>query len=317
MKRLWSGWVALLSREESGECLAVMRILVAITVFIMIGVPIANDLVGVLYYPPEYGGYLQVGESTWIVDALGGPTPQLVWSLLITTAVAALALAFGVQARVAALVAGQCLLALRGINSSQGSYSTLVSNALWLCVLSRCDVTLSLTCRLRTGSWTCADRVPAWPRLLGVAQLVIIYTWTGLSKISAFWIGDFSAIYFILQDPNWQRFDMSRAAYVYPLTQVSTAIIWLWETSFGVILLAAYFKETADRPGRLRGFFNRHNIRAGYMFIGLGAHLGIAATMVVGPFLLATLAFYPCLFPPSEWRAGWRWARGLNQCRSL
>lgn len=307
MTRLWSWWVELLSRKESGECLATMRIIVALTILIMVGVIVANDNVGVLYYGPEHGGYLQSGKLPWLVEVLGGATPEVVWGLLVTTVVAALALALGVGARPAALVAAQCLLALRGINSIQGSYATLVSNALWLCVLSRCDVTLSLSCRLRTGSWTCADLVPAWPRLLGVVQLVIVYTWTGLLKLSAAWIGDFSAIYYILQDPNWQRVDMSRAAFVYPLTQIATALTWVWEVSFSVILLGAYYRETADRPGRLRGWFNRHDVRVGYALVGVGAHVSIAVLMVVGPFLLATLAFYPCLFPPDRWREGWRW----------
>ena len=300
--RLWAWWVELLSREETGECLAAMRILVAVTVLIMIGVMIRHDIVGVLHYGPEQGGHLQHGELPWLVERLGGATREVVWGLVITTLVAAIALALGVQARVAALVAGQCLLALRGLNSNQGSYGALVGNALWLCVLARCDVTLSLACRLRTGRWTCSDPVPAWPRMLGVFQLVIVYVWTGLAKLSAAWIGDFSAIYSILQDPNWQRADMSRAAFVYPLTQAVTGLVWLWEVSFGVILVDAYFRETADRAGRVRAWFNRHDVRVGYALFGVGAHASIAALMIVGPFMLATLAFYPCLFPPSRWR---------------
>ena len=303
MKRLWSWWVELLSRTETGESLAVMRIIVALAVLIMIAVPVAQDIVDVIYYAPEHGGHLQHGELPWLVEALGGATPQVIWGLLITMALAAIALGLGVGARVAALVAGQCLLTLRGVNALQGSYAALITNALWLCVLARCDVTLSLSCRLRTGSWTCSEQVPAWPRLLGVVQLVILYTWTGLSKLSAYWVGDFSAIYYILQDPNWQRFDMSRAAFVYPLTRISTAVIWVWETSFGVILIAAYFRETADRSGRVRAWFNRHDPRIVYVLIGLCAHAGIAATMVVGPFFWATLAFYPCLFAPQGWAA--------------
>lgn len=315
IRRLWSWWVEVLSRQESGECLAMMRIIVAITVLLMIGAVIVPDLVGVIYYGPEHGGSLQYNKNSWRLEALGGPSPRVVWGLIVTTVFSALALALGLGGRVAALVAGQCLLALRDINSIQGSYGALVSNALWLCVLARCDTTWSLSCRLRTGSWTSEDKVPAWPRLLGVVQLVIVYTWTGLSKVSAYWVGDFSAIFYILQDPNWQRVDMRWAAHVYPLTRLATAVVWVWEASFGMILIAAYFRETKDRPGRLRALFNRYDLRIGYMFVGIGAHASIAALMIVGPFFLATLAFYPCLFTPREWRAGWERALAWKQRR--
>ncbi|NVB39448.1 hypothetical protein G6O69_16520 [Pseudenhygromyxa sp. WMMC2535] len=305
LRRLWSWWIALLGREESGESLAAMRILVALTVLIMVVTMVRQDIVGVLYYAPEQGGYLQFSELPWLVQTLGGATPQVVWGLLITTSVAALALGLGIGGRAAALIAGQCLLALRGINSFQGSYGALVGNALWLCVLAPCDLTWSLRARLREGSWVSARTAPCWPRLLGVVQLVILYTWTGLAKISAAWIGDFSALYYILQDPNWQRADMSRAAYVYPLTQVLSALVWVWEASFGLILVSAYFRETTDNAGkksRLRALFQRVDLRVPYMLFGVATHAAIATLMVVGPFFWATMAFYPCLFSPARWR---------------
>ncbi len=303
MKRLWSWWVELLSREESGECLAAMRILAAIAVLTLVAVPLVHGFVELLYYPVEAGGYLQLGAGSWFVDLCGGPSPGLAWGLLAGAGAAGLALLFGVQARVAALVAGQCLLALRGLNSMQGSYAAILSNALWLLVLARSDATWSLRARLRTGAWRSEELVPAWPRYLGVFQLVVLYLWTGLSKISVAWIGDYSALYYILQTPTWQRFDMSGLASAYPLTQVLTGMVWVWEFSFPIILLAAYFRETAARPGRVRALFNRFDIRVPYLLFGLGAHAMIGTLMVVGPFFIATLSFYPCMLDPDTWRA--------------
>ena len=166
MIRAWRWWVEFLDRRESGECLAAMRVLTATALLIMVLDPIVFDLIRPLYYPTEDGGFFQSKVDWWLVDLLGGPTPSTVWTLLITTIVAAVALGLGVGARVAALVGGQCVLALRGISGMQGSYATLVSNSLWLLVFARSDVTHSLACRLRTGSWTSDERVPAWPRFV-------------------------------------------------------------------------------------------------------------------------------------------------------
>ncbi len=302
MSRLWAWWIALLDRRETGECLAAMRILAGLTILAIVGELVGHELVAPLYYAPEHGGYLAGPSRSWLVDALGGATPEVVWGLLLSAALAGVALVLGLGGRVAALVASQCLLALRGINAYQGSYGALLSNGLWLCVLARCDATWSLRCRLRTGSWTSAEAVPAWPRMLGVLQLVILYLWTGLSKVSAAWIGDFSALYYILQDPAWRRFDGAWVASVYPLSQLFTGLVWVWEFSFPIILLGAYYRETADRPGRLRAWFNRYDLRIPYAIFGVGTHLTISVLMVVGPFVLATLIFYPCLFSPGRWR---------------
>ena len=302
MRRLWSWWIELLAREESGESLAAMRILAGITTLMLILIPVLNGFVELIYYPYEAGGFLQMGPGSWLVDLLGGPSPRVAWGLLVTGGVAGLALTLGVQARVAALVAGQCLLALRGLNAMQGSYAAILSNALWLLVLARSDATLSLRCRMRTGSWRSEELVAAWPRYLGVIQLVVLYLWTGLSKISVAWIGDFSALYYILQTPTWQRIDMGWLAPYYRLTQVFTGLVWVWEASFPIILLGAYFRETAERPGRVRALFNRYDIRVPYMLFGMGAHAMIATTMVVGPFFWATMSFYPCMLSPETWR---------------
>ena len=309
MTRLWSWWVALLDRRETGECLAAMRILAGLTILAIIVELVGQDLVDLLYVAPEHGGYLAGESSYWLMDALGGATPRAVWGLVITSGVCGVCLVLGLGGRVAALVAGQCLLALRGVNAYQGSYGALLSNGLWLCVLAQCDATWSLTCRLRTGAWTSDAPVPAWPRMLGVFQLVVLYVWTGLSKISAAWIGDFSALYYILQDPAWRRYDGAWVASVYRISQLFTGLVWIWEFTFPVILLQAYYRETGDRPGRVRAWFNRRDLRVPYAIVGVGTHVTIGILMVVGPFVLATLIFYPCLFPPETWR---RWLARLR-----
>ena len=79
----------------------------------------------------------------------------------------------------------------RGLNCVKGYFLSkimygddrLLTNALWLLVLSRSTATLSLDCRLRTGQWVSSVLVPAWPRYLALYQLVLVYGTTGLQKL--------------------------------------------------------------------------------------------------------------------------------------
>jgi hypothetical protein len=200
----------------------------------------------------------------------------------------------------------QIFLALSDVNShAGGSDDPLLANGLWLLVLAQSTRTLSLDCRLRTGSWRSAELVPAWPRYLAVVQLFLMYWSTGLQKVSAYWTpaGDFSALYFILQQPTWQRIDMTWAAHVYPLTQAATALTWCWELGAPLWLLAFWWRDTRDRPGRLRALANRIDLRSWLAAVGVVLHLGILAAMEVGPFSLIALSFYLCLYHPDEYTA--------------
>jgi hypothetical protein len=213
-------------------------------------------------------------------------------------------LVIGLAGRIAALVALQADLNLIEINPQiAGGDDLMLANALWLLVLAQSSATLSLDCRLRTGSWTSVEPIPAWPRYLAIYQLVLTYWSTGIQKLGINWlpVGDYSALYYILQIPSWQRWDMAWLASVYPLTQFATALTWLWENAAPLLLLAFWYRNTADRPGRLRRFFNAINFRGLYIIAGLAIHLGILLTMNVEPFTWVTLTYYVCLFRPTEW----------------
>jgi hypothetical protein len=270
-----------------------------------VGSVAAFGLVPVLWMNPADGGYTTVSPS-WLFERLGGVTPTTVWAVVVVTLLAGLAMTLGLGGRLMPLVALQGYLALYSLNSDAvGGYDWLLTNALWLLVLARATATLSLDCRLRTGCWRCADLVPAWPRYLAIYQIVLVYWTTGLQKLSAAWTpaGGFSALYYILQEPTWHRWDMSWLAWVYPLTQVATATSWIWELTAPLLLLALWFRRTADRPGRLRALFNRVPVRGLWVAIGVCVHLGILIFMNVGPFSWVSLAFYVCLFRPEEWQA--------------
>lgn len=308
----WSGWVALVGRREPGTSLALFRIVTGAGLLYSIGSVVAADLVELLWIDHAHGGYRRL-PGNWLVAALGGATPEVIWTLVGLGFGAGVLLTLGVLARPSALVAGQAMLALTTLNThARSGYDPLLVNSLWLLVLADSTATLSLRCRLREGRWTSDALVAAWPRMLVIVQLVVLYTSTGLNKISIHWTpaGELSALYYILQQPSWQRWDMTWLASVYPLTQVATVVTWLWELTWPIVPLALWSARGTSPRGRLRTWLGRIPVRAIYVAIGLGMHLTVTVLMVIGPFSWITLAYYPCLYRPHELHhAGRRVAR--------
>ena len=133
-------------------------------------------------------------------------------------------------------------------------------------------------------------------------QIVLVYWTTGLQKVSAYWVpgGDFSALYYILQQPSWHRFEMSWVAYVYPLTQVATATTWFWEILSPLLLLAMWSHHTQGEGGRFRRLLWSLRVRAVFVWIGIGFHVALTILMDVGPFPMISLGFYICFWHPKD-----------------
>ncbi len=302
---LWGRWVALLSEREVGMSLALFRAACGACVLWSIGSVVIYGMVPVIWLGPADGGYAPVGQGPRLFQWLGGVTPATVWGVVAATLLAGLLLLLGGGGRLTALAALLGYQALTGINGNTlGAYDWLLTNALWLVVLARSTATLSLDCRLRTGRWRSDELVSAWPRYLAIYQIVLVYWSTGMHKLSHYWTpaGGFSALYYILQEPNWQRRDMSWLAHVYPLTQAATATAWAFEITAPLLLLVLWYRRTRERPGRLRALCNRLPLRGLWVATGVAMHLGILVLMDVGPFSLVAVAYYPCLYRPDEWR---------------
>ncbi len=302
---LWGRWVALLSEREAGTSLALFRAACGACVLYSVGSVVLHGMVPVIWLDPADGGYGPVGPGPRLFQLLGGVDPTTVWGVVVATLLVGLLLLIGAGGRLTALLALQGYMALTGINSNTvGAYDWLLTNALWLVVLARSTATLSLDCRLRTGRWSSSEPVSAWPRYLAVYQIVLVYWSTGMHKLSRAWTpaDGFSALYYILQEPTWQRWDMTWLAHVYPLTQVATATTWIWELTAPLLLLVLWYRRTRQRPGRLRALCNRLPLRGAWVAVGVAMHLGILIFMDVGPFSLVALSYYFCLFHPDEWR---------------
>ncbi len=311
----WARWTGLLDEREPGTALALFRIACGLTVLVAVGSPVVTGIAGDVWLDRADGGYRTLAEPPWLFKLLGGVTPATLWPVLGVLLASALALAVGLGGRVTAFLTLQLYLAVVHINwHTGGCDDLLIGNALWLVVLARSTATLSLDCRLRTGRWTSDTPVYAWPRYLAIFQIVVVYWTTGLQKVSIHWnpAGGFAALYYILQEPSWQRRDMSWLAWVYPLTQVATALTWIWELSAPLLLLALWYRRTRNRPGRLRAVFNWIDFRRLFVAVGLLMHLGVFVLIGLGPFTWITLTFYTCLFRPEEWQAAWRKLRGRS-----
>lgn len=306
--RWWNALVALLDTREVGTCLALFRIAVAVTIFVTLFEMWLHDVHLLTWVDVRSGGYRAIRPRAGLVHWMGGATPDVIGRVVLATMFFALASAIGIGGRITNFILLQLLMALVTLNThAGGSYDQLITNSLWLLVLAPSTATLSADCYLKTGSWSSDEVVPAWVRYLAVFQILLTYWTTGLQKLSVYWTpgGDFSALYYIFQQPSWQRFDMEWIAWLYPFTQLGTAVTWCWEVLIPLWVLAYYYRYTADQPGRVRAWFNHYDVRTGFVVVGAVFHLLVTVFMNVGPFSFASLAFYACFFTPDEVHRAW------------
>ena len=314
-------WVGLWDAREHPRSLALVRILMAAVLIWDLARVLQLDLVVPLFGPLEAGG---MGDPTGrknppllyqVLPATPGGAQAAVWGALGLSATLLLGVLPRLSAAMLVLLLAQLALVLppadRGIDM-------LVRNTLVLLAFSRCGDTLSIGARVRTGSWVGRPdaSVPAWPRQLLLAQLVILYFAAGVSKVASSWtpFGGWSALYVAMRDPAFARIDPDLLDRLYLLTQLGTVATWLWEWGAPLLLLAAWYRNTAERPGRLRAWFNRVNFLHRYLLVGAVFHIGTHLTLQLGIFPFAVLALYPAAFRPDEWarwgdRLGSRWRR--------
>ena len=313
MTGVWRAWVRLLDRRERATTLAMFRVGVGALLLYSLGSMIGTGLVDVLWVDVSEGGYRPALTWHWLVELAGGASHDLVWGLTLTAAVAAPCVALGLGGRLAPLVG---LLAYHPLNTlnpdATAGYDGLLTIGLFTLVLADANATLSLDARWRGGRWRTSAEVPAWPRYLIVFQLVVVYTATGLAKLGATWTpaGDLAALYTLFQEPTWRRFDLRWTAHVYLLTQMGTAITWLWEVTAPLLLVWFWARYTVERGGRLRRLIARWDWRVGFTAVGVVVHGGIFVAVDVGPFSLVSLTYYLALWRPEELeRFGARLAR--------
>jgi hypothetical protein len=300
--RPWRFWVELFDRREAGTSIAAVRIAIGLGTFASLMIAAAAGMVDTLWVDAEYGGFGEITGNGFF-QMCGGPRPPVTWALFSIAAIGSLLVAIGLGARVAAVVTSLCFGALVSSQpDTAGGGDALITNALWLLALSRCDETLSLWSRLRRGRFRSEREIPAWPRYLMVFQLLVVYFAAGVQKTAAPWTpaGGYLALHYVLQDPTWIRFAPDAFVWASPLTRIASAVTWHWEQLAPVLLLYYYFSYTRSRPGRLRRWLTRFDLRKPWVVIGVGLHLGILAFLDVGTFSLVAASYYFALFTPAE-----------------
>jgi hypothetical protein len=305
MSGRWSKWVRWVAHREPATPLALFRIAVGLVLLYTHGMLLWTGGV-VLWEHRDWGGIYPLSSKQWLLELLGGPIPPVVYGLITAGIISACTLTIGLFGRLSALVGLQVSLALFSLlPAAGGGHDRLITNALFILLLAGCSSTLSVDARVRTGRWRTRTLVPAWPRYVLWFQLCLMYGITGVHKLGSSWFpwGGWSAVYYTLLTPSWTRYDFSTAAWVgwiHPLTQLGTAVSWLWEVSFPVVLLWAWWRHTAEREGRLRRLARRVDLRVPYALIGLVMHGSLLLLLDLGPFSLITLSFYVAMWHHDE-----------------
>lgn len=295
----WSRWVTLLDTREGGESLALIRILAGWTLATHLIHQWVAGAVDWVWLDIAHGGTRNL--STRWLEGLGGATPTNIHALTTIAILAGIAMFLGAFTRYATFIAWGTWQVLANLNANAGgSYDELFSNVLFLLLLSDSGRAWSVDARWRgkTGD------VPAWPRWLIALQLVVMYDSTAWQKLSSGWVlgGAGDALWYILQQPTWHRTSMTWLWPAAPLLAVATQAIWCFEHASPLLVLSAWYRRTRVRPGWLRAQFNRIDFRAKYLGAGVLMHLGIEASMEVGPFILTTMCCYLAWFAPDEVR---------------
>ncbi|MFT4979657.1 MAG: vitamin K-dependent gamma-carboxylase [Myxococcota bacterium] len=303
-------WVGLWDRQEDARSLALLRIVlggVILSDLLQIG---QLGLVSTLYAPTEGGGLSMVlhrEQVPWLY-ALLPPTATAGLVAYGLTLGAAVLWTVGLATPLAALLLAAMLTQLAlAMPAADRGIDILIRNIVVIMAFSQSHRIWSLDAWLWRRD--AVRQIPSWPRYVVVIQLVLVYGFAGLSKVSTAWmpVGHFSALYTAMHDPSVARLPAAWLPTLFPVTQLLTASTWVWELSAPVILLGLYFHDTRTRPGRIRAAFNRLQLLRLYVLIGAMFHIGTALTFNLGIFPWAMLALYPAFLHPDQWP---RWATG-------
>lgn len=316
MSRL-ARWVAFWDEREPPLVLALIRIAIALVMLVDLAAIGWHGVATWLWAPLEAGGILG-----W--DAADAP---LFYRLLPPTAGSAQLLWLGLVLSMLCVGAGFCTrgAALGYVWLSaqaaliNGPADRAIDRAIrimmLILVLSPAGKVWSIDAKRKTGGFRGSlDPAPAWPRYLILGQLVLIYFGAGLAKGGTYWYpwGGYRALYLTLQDPILAAADFHWLAQplLFRMTQAATALTHLWELSAPLVLLAAYYRRTRERPGWLRRIFVRVPVRNLYVALGVAFHLTLALSLRLGIFPFAMLACFPAFFRPEELERGLGRLRG-------
>ncbi len=298
-------WLRWWSGDEPAQSLALVRVLVGLAVLSDLATMAWVGALGPAWSLTTSGGIVDATRKDLPLVAMASDPALLLWGTMVASA---LAFTVGWGSRAALVVFGLAS-AQSALHYPMGdrAIDMLLRNAIWILAASGCGATLSLSARLRSGTWMPAVEVPAWPRRLLVLQLVVMYFTAGVQKFGLLWMpmGDFAALYVILHDwgvtraiPTWAHNPVG-----FFVLQLGTASTLIWQWTYPVVLVAPALARQPTPWGR---WLARWRPERAWVALGVVFHLGIAATLDLGLFPWGMLALYPALWDPRGQATGLR-----------
>lgn len=291
---LWGRVVAFVQVREDATSLAVCRVVVCLTVLCHFGRNLLSGAGAFMWARVDQGG---VGRGDMWLAWIGGATPFNVQLVAGLCCAAAFFACIGLFTRPALVVTWITFRAISMLNDeAKGAYDALLINELFLLMLSGCGRALSVDARAFPRA---DDTVPRWPRMLILLQIGLLYGGSAVMKASSGWVpgGDASALWYILHQPMWTRFDVDTVpGWMFPITQVATTISWCFEATGPLFALGTFLNERRPRRWLTRAC-------VAWLAVGVAMHIGIEVTLEVGAFTGASLGLYAAAIRPERVRA--------------
>ena len=228
------------------------------------------------------------GRRAWLIDH-----GLAVWAgraFFVYSAVAATAMIVGYRSDLAVLATFLGLwLQIRWNRLPLSSAHQVVLVVLFCLAWTQSGRVWSLDARRRGGGEAAAGTVPIWPLRLIRVQVSLIYLSSALWKLLYPAWRDGTAVYWALNLNAFHRFPWQLPVAAEPLVVLLTWGTLLFELFFPLLV---WFRAT----------------RVPTLLLGLALHLGLFATLEIGPFSWVMMASYLAFLDPT-WVAQTRWLR--------
>jgi hypothetical protein len=288
LDRVWTGWSRWAFAPIDTAPMAALRIVVGVLTigWTLSMLPDARTFLGSSGVAP---GLPQYDSGGWAVQL--GP-PYLVLAVLMG---AAIALTVGWRTRVAAVVVAVLLLAIQRRDPwILNSGDLLLRELAFFVMLMPAGETWSLDARRRTAAGV-AERLRApWALRLVQMQISALYLFSVWAKVRGVDWNDGTAVGIALQLEDLQRFAVPDA--------VSTSLLASAVFTYSALAVEASLAFGLWLP----------RLRYWVIAAGVGLHLGIEASLLIGWFSLAVIGSYLAFVPPDHLRRAVGWARELR-----
>ncbi len=222
----------------------------------------------------------QIDKTAWWARLLGSwqNDDALLLAAMIAWIGSAAFLLMGIATRPAAVLAWALSLSFQNANPKlDNAGDTIRIILLFYLMLCPCGAAWSVDSLLKRRA-PGPVYVHPWPICLIFVQMVLMYWMNGLYKLFGETWREGSSLHYVLGDMALARFSQVAWPVPYQLTRIMTWTVLAWETLLPLLVIFKW-------PRRLA------------LFMGVMFHLGIFASLELGPFALYALCMYLPLIP--------------------